>query len=80
MLAQGEVRLTKIQSQVSSEAARNRQLLASVAAAENPARIVAEAKGLNLFPPSSVTQVPAVPLDAPLGSKPAPSSSASSGR
>jgi hypothetical protein len=80
MLAQGEVRLTKIQSQVSTEAALNRQLLAWVGSAENPARIVAEAKGLGLFSPGSVTQIPAVPLDAPLGSAGAASSPTSSGR
>ncbi len=68
MLAQGEVRLTKVQNALTTEQALHRQLLASVASAENPAHIVAEAKKLNLVQPGSVTQLPAVPLDTPLGS------------
>jgi hypothetical protein len=68
MLAQGQVRLTTAQGDLAVVQSVNRQLLASVAAAENPAQIVAEAKKLNLVPPSSVTQLPAVPLDTPIGS------------
>jgi hypothetical protein len=67
MLAEDQVRLTAAQQQVAAEQAVHRQLLASVAAAENPARIIAEAKRLNLVPPSSVTQLPAVPLGPPAG-------------
>jgi hypothetical protein len=65
MLAEDQVRLSAAQQQVAAEQAEHRQLLASVAAAENPARIVAEAKQLNLVPPSSVTQLPAVSLGTP---------------
>lgn len=67
MLAQGQVRLTAAQAQMSAEQAVHRQLLAAVAEAENPAQIVREAKTLNLVPPSYVTQLPAVPLTTPIG-------------
>jgi hypothetical protein len=66
MLAEGQVRLTGEQSQLAAEQAVHRQLLATVAQAEDPSTIVAEAKNLGLVPPSSVSQLPAVPLDAPL--------------
>jgi hypothetical protein len=80
MLAQGQVRLTTEQADLAVVSAVNRQLLASVAAAENPAEIIAEAKKLNLVPPGSVTQLPAVPLDTPIHSSTStttPSTSAS---
>ena len=67
VLAEDEVRLTAAQQQVVAEQAVHRQLLASVAEAENPAQIVAEAKKLNLVPPGSVTQLPAVSLNTPIG-------------
>jgi hypothetical protein len=67
ILAQRQVRLTSAQNQVLSEQAIHRQLLATVAEAENPAQIIAEAKKLNLLTPSSVTQLPAVPLTTPIG-------------
>jgi hypothetical protein len=67
ILAQSQVRLTSAQNQVLSEQAIHRQLLATVAEAENPAQIIAEAKKLNLVTPSSVTQLPAVPLTTPIG-------------
>jgi cytoskeletal protein RodZ len=67
ILAQGQVRLTSAQAQMSSEQAIHRQLLAAVAEAENPAQIIAEAKKLNLVTPSSITQLPAVPLTTPVG-------------
>jgi hypothetical protein len=84
ILAQDQVRLTDAQTQMASEQAVHRQLLAAVAAAENPARIIAEAKKLNLVQPSSVKQLPAVPLDTPIGqpattpTTPAPSSGSTS--
>jgi len=67
ILAQGQVRLTSAQNQLSSEQAIHRQLVAAVAEAENPAQIIAEAKKLNLVTPSSVTQLPAVSLNTPIG-------------
>jgi predicted alpha/beta hydrolase family esterase len=68
LLAEDEVRLTAAQQQVATEQAVHRQLLASVAAAENPARIIAEAARLNLVTPSSVTQLPSVSLTVPIAS------------
>jgi len=47
--------------------------LAAVAAAEDPAQIIAEAKKLNLVPPSYVKQLPAVPLNTPIGQSTTPS-------
>jgi hypothetical protein len=67
ILAQGQVRLSSAESQMSSEQAIHRQLLAAVAEAENPAQIIAEAKKLNLVTPSSIRQLPAVPLTTPVG-------------
>jgi hypothetical protein len=83
MLAQGQVRLSAVQGQVAAEQALHRELLASVAEAENPERIIAVAKQLtNLVPPSNVTQLPAVPLNTPIGqattTPSTPTSSASS--
>ena len=83
MLAQGQVRLTSTQAQMTTEQAVHRQLLAAVAAAEDPAQIIAEAKKLNLVPPSYVKQLPAVPLNTPIGqsattASTTPASSASS--
>jgi hypothetical protein len=73
MLAQGQVRLTSTQVQMTTEQAVHRQLLAAVAAAEDPAQIIAEAKKLNLVPPSYVKQLPAVPLNTPIGQSVTPS-------
>jgi len=73
MLAQGQVRLTSTQAQMTTEQAVHRQLLAAVAAAEDPAQIIAEAKKLNLVPPSYVKQLPAVPLNTPIGQSVTPS-------
>lgn len=73
MLAQGQVRLTSTQAQMTTEQAVHRQLLAAVAAAEDPAQIIAEAKKLNLVPPSYVKQLPAVPLNTPIGQSTTPS-------
>lgn len=84
MLAEGQLRLTAAQSQMAAEEAIHRQLLTRVAEAENPAQIVAEAKSLNLVPPATVKQLPAVPLNVPIGQTttsttvPATGSSASS--
>jgi len=67
MLAEGQVRLTAAQAQVAAEQSVHRQLLASVAKAENPAQIIAEAKKLDLVPPTGVIQLPAVSLSTPVG-------------
>ncbi|MGH9044302.1 MAG: hypothetical protein ACRDVP_05615 [Acidimicrobiales bacterium] len=67
MLAQGQVRLTTIEAQSATEQAIHRQLLAEVAKGEDPAAIISKAKALGLVTPPSVTQLPAVPLDSPIG-------------
>jgi len=78
VLAQDQVRLTAEQSQVATEQALHRQLLAAVAKAENPATIIAEAKNLNLVQPSSVKQLPAVSLSTLLHPATAPTSQSAS--
>ena len=78
ILAQGQVRLTSAQAAMSSEQAIHRQLLATVAEAENPAQIIAEAKKLNLVQPGQVKQLPAVPLDIPIGQAAAAATTGSS--
>jgi hypothetical protein len=80
VLAEDQVRLSAAQQQVAAEEAVHRQLLATVAAAENPAQILAEAARLNLVTPGTVTQLPAVPLTAPIGTQTTTATSGSSGR
>jgi hypothetical protein len=62
MLAQEQIRLTNAQAQLSAEQAVHRQVLAAVAGAETPSRIVAAAEALHMVAPSNVQQLPWVPL------------------
>jgi hypothetical protein len=62
MLAQEQIRLTNAQAQLSAEQAVHHQVLAAVAGAETPSRIVAAAEALHMVAPSTVQQLPWVPL------------------
>jgi hypothetical protein len=79
LLAEDQVGLSTAQQEVAAEQAVHRQLLASVAEAENPAQIIAEAKKLNLVPPTSVTQLPAVSLTTPIGASTTSTTTADAG-
>jgi hypothetical protein len=66
MLAEGQVRLSAVQSSLSAAQAANRQETLAVAELETPARIVGEAKEqLHMVQPSHVDQLPYVPLSTP---------------
>jgi hypothetical protein len=67
VLAEAQVHLSVLQSQLSAEQAKNRQLDLSVASLETPSRVVQQAKQrLHMVTPGSVTQLPSVPLQTPL--------------
>ena len=67
MLAEGQVRLSGLQSELATAQARNQQLALSVAQLETPARIVAQAEQtLHMVVPPAVQQLPSVPLTTPL--------------
>jgi hypothetical protein len=67
ILAQGEVRLSSLQSQLAAAQTQHRQSALQVAQLETPARIVqsAESQG-HMVQPAQVVQLPWVPLDKPL--------------
>jgi len=67
MLAEGQIRLSSVQSAVSAAETVNRQETLSVAELETPSRIVGEAKQqLGMVSPGQVDQLPTVPLGTPL--------------
>ena len=66
MLAQGQLRIGKISSQLAQEQATNRVSVLNVAALETPARIQQAATGLHLVQPAQILQLPSVPLDREL--------------
>jgi hypothetical protein len=67
LLANGQVRLSALQGQLSLEQAAHRQSELSVAQLETPARIVAAASiQLHLLDATNVTELPYVPLTVPL--------------
>jgi len=67
MLAQGQVRLTGIQSALTSAQDAQRQEIVSVARLETPSRIVGEAEQqLHMVSPGQIYQLPYVSLDVPL--------------
>ena len=66
-LAQGQLRLSGAQASLSAEQIRHRQEMLTVAQLETPARIAAEAQQrFHMVRPSQISQLPAVPLSAPL--------------
>jgi hypothetical protein len=67
VLANGQVRLSAFQHELSLEQATHRQSELSVARLETPARIVSAATTQSqMVHPSSVTELPYVPLTVPL--------------
>ena len=66
MLAQGQLRMGHISSQLTQEEAVNRVTVLNVAALETPARISQLAGTLHLVQPAQILQLPSVSLDTPL--------------
>ena len=71
----GQVRLTRLQQQLTAEQQRQNALELRVARLENPSTIVAEARVQGMVPASTVTEIPELPAGVAAA---APSTSASS--
>ena len=59
-LTQGQVRLARLQQQLTAELGQHRNLEARVASLSEPSKVVAQSQGNGLVPPSHVTDVPQV--------------------
>jgi type II secretory pathway pseudopilin PulG len=67
LLANGQVRLSALQHQLTLEQSAHRQAELAVSQLETPARIVAAASGqLQMVRPASIVELPYVSLSAPL--------------
>ncbi len=66
MVAQGQVRLAKIQLAIGSEQASQKAVQTEVAQLAAPARVVAQGIALGLTAPAQVVNLPEVPLNVPL--------------
>ncbi len=76
-LAQGQMRLTSMQAEITSAQLLHQREVLALAKLENPSRILRVAEGtLHMAPPSQVHQLAHVPLGSPL---PAPHVAASTG-
>jgi hypothetical protein len=71
-LTQGQVRLTRLQQQVSTAISRYRNLEQTVAQLADPSHIVSEAQQHGLQAPSQVTDLPLVITTAPVTSTTSP--------
>ena len=66
MLANGQVRLSSLQHELSLEQGAHRQAELAVSELETPSRIVATATGLGMVRPANVVELPYVSLAVPL--------------
>jgi len=67
LLAQGQVRLSSLTTQLSNEQVRHRADILALTQLETPSRVVVEAeKKLGMVTPAQIVQLPSVPLDRPL--------------
>ncbi len=66
MLANGQVRLSSLQHELSLEQGAHRQAELAVSELETPSRIVATATGLGMVRPANVVELPYVSLVVPL--------------
>jgi cell division protein FtsL len=64
-MTEGQVRLAKLQEQLSAQVDQNRNLELRVAQLQQPANVLAEAKKQGLVVPGHVTDVPEVSSSAP---------------
>lgn len=65
-LTNGQVKLSRLQNQLTLEQSAHRQAELAVAGLETPSRIVAAASGQGMVRPSTVTELPYVSLSVPL--------------
>ncbi len=65
-LANGQVKLSRLQNQLTLEQSAHRQAELAVAGLETPSRIVAAASSQGMVRPASVTELPYVSLSVPL--------------
>ena len=66
LVAQGQVRLAKIQSAIAVEQATQKSMQSEVAQLAAPDRVVAQGIALGLTAPAQVVNLPEVPLNVPL--------------
>jgi hypothetical protein len=66
MIAQGQVRLASTQNEVSAAITAQKTYQVAVAQKAAPPVVVAEAESQGLVAPSTVVDLPQVPLDVPL--------------
>ena len=66
MLANGQVRLSSLQHELSLEQGAHRQAELAVSELETPSRIVATATGLDMVRPANVVELPYVSFAVPL--------------
>lgn len=66
LLAEGQIKLGKIEASLTAEQARNSATVLRVAALETPSRIQSEANSMQLVQPAQVLQLPTVSLATPL--------------
>jgi hypothetical protein len=80
-LTQGQVRLTRMQQELTSVSGTHRDLEARLAQLSNPSAVVSQAEGHGLSAPSKVTDLPQVtvagPPVTPTRPAPTPASTAS---
>ena len=66
MLAQGQLRLGNLSTELAKEQSIHSTTVLKVAGLETPARVSSEAGSLHLVQPTQIRQLPSAPLDAPL--------------
>jgi cell division protein FtsL len=71
-LTQGQVRLTRMQQQLTSELGHHRDLEARVAQLADPSNVVSQAQRHGLTAPSHVTDLPQVTVSPPPAASTAP--------
>ena len=76
VVAQGQVRLSALQSAITAEQATQKSMQTDVAQLAAPDRVVAQGIALGLTAPAQVLDLPEVPLDVPL---PVPQTAAPAG-
>ena len=72
-LTQGQVRLTRMQQQLSTDLGRHRDLELEVARSSDPSKVVGEARSHGLVAPNHVTDLPQVSVSGSTATTTAPS-------
>lgn len=66
VVAQGQIRMTQTQQAITSATATEKAAQVAVAGMASPPVVVRTAEGLGLVAPTSIVELPAVPLNVPL--------------